>query len=283
MGEAAEEKRRPLDSVRRQVDLQEVPWDFGRLPLEQGHYHSRREIAGSPYEFLFFPKEGADRLFVFFHGYFSQKTAIPPVFQRWRWAEEFPGHCLYLADPALPSSEQLYLAWFSGAKGTDHLAVYSQIINAVAARVGVPAERIWTYGSSGGGYAALRSLDFLPGANAVAVNAQTRIGRYYEKERTRFARLCYGVDKVSAIPAEYKRRISLFYPDMFAEVSSALVVQNMEDTFHVENHYHPFLEFVEEEGLDQISTFEFSKEGGHSAVEDGEPFAWIKDYIERKS
>lgn len=87
-----------LDELRA---LPRSEWHEGaNLPLEGPElFHSTR--AGLTYDLLWSPKPGAKRLFVLFSGDAMRSKNNPPVFQRWSWAPQFPGHCLYVSDPTL--------------------------------------------------------------------------------------------------------------------------------------------------------------------------------------
>jgi hypothetical protein len=120
----------------------------------QGLYQKR--IMGFQFDYLYQPSIHK-RLFVFFSGSAQRSKINPPVFQRWSWAHLFPGHCLYVSDPSLFLNDKLGLAWYSGTSGFDPMPIIAQEVKNLALSLDINESSIFSYGSSGGGFAALRS------------------------------------------------------------------------------------------------------------------------------
>jgi len=63
--------------------------------------------------------ESNNKLFVFFSGYVDRTRLSLPVFHRWSWSGQFPGHTLYISDPTLLLSSRLGLGWYIGSGKND--------------------------------------------------------------------------------------------------------------------------------------------------------------------
>src|SRR5690606_6961115 len=132
-------------------DLENLPhftlnWPSLPNELETGLYNFNS--GNIEFDFLYSPSK-QNRLFIFFSGYASRKKLQPPVFQRWNWADAFPGHCLYISDPTLKLYEDLGLAWYIGNKEADVQPIIVEIIKVVATKLNIPLENVILYGSSG--------------------------------------------------------------------------------------------------------------------------------------
>ncbi|WP_218240971.1 hypothetical protein, partial [Pseudomonas sp. 2822-17] len=68
-----------------------LEWPTIPKALQEGLYTYKYE--GFEYDFLYKPSQ-EKRLFVLLSGSANRSKFTPPVFQRWSWAEYFPGHCL---------------------------------------------------------------------------------------------------------------------------------------------------------------------------------------------
>src|SRR5699024_5937857 len=118
--------------------------------------------------------------------------------------------------------------------------VIADIVQRVARQLGIKDERVWTYGSSGGGFAALRMLEFLPKAGAVSVNPQTNIVAYSAKSVELFLRICFEKRSREQVLQEFPRRISLLSQPAVYQDRSIIYLQNTVDTHHYKDHYVPF-------------------------------------------
>ncbi|WP_146339514.1 hypothetical protein [Nesterenkonia sp. NBAIMH1] len=202
-----------LEGVRRSEDAEQAKKDEAQakrqLTFPRRIWRSAAEVdpaqpsqylalaADEQHDFLFLPKAGAQKLFVFFSGYADRSKVQPPVFQRWTWAEKFPGHCVYFSDPALMGSGNLTTSYYTGSRQTDSLKVIAQFVRDLAERLGILPENIVTYGSSAGGMASLRIAQHLRGAAHIAINPQTHLAAHRQEKVNRVARERFGEDSLS--------------------------------------------------------------------------------------
>src|SRR5690625_3858022 len=215
----------------------ELP-ETGTLRHDPSLYYFEHQ--GFHFDFLWHPKKDADMLFVLFSGDALRQKLDPPVFQRWKWARLFPGHCLYVSDPSLHLYERLGLAWYAGTTSFDPAPVIADTVTRVARQFGIDAQKVWTYGSSGGGFAALRMLKFLPAAKAICVNPQTNVLAYGAGTVEVFLRVCFERRTRDEALEEFSHRLSLLsQPDIYKS-RSIIYLQNGADLHHFDDHYVPF-------------------------------------------
>lgn len=242
------------------------------------------EENGFKFDFLWNPARESRFLFILFSGDALRKKLDPPVFQRWKWAHHFPGHCLYVSDPSLYLYEKLGLAWYAGTSNFDPAPVIASVVNRFASQLEIEEHHIWTYGSSGGGFAALRMLEFLPKAGAVAINPQTNILSYSAKSVELFLRVCFeGRSRARALQ-EFPHRLSLLNNPVTFQGRPIIYLQNTLDTHHYYDHYLPFCQILDVNPLpadapdltqiriNNFTSIHFYHPGGHKGAETPEAF-----------
>lgn len=200
----------------------------------------RFDREGFRFDLLWAPKPGAQMLFVLFSGDALREKFDPPVFQRWSWAPAFPGHCLYVADPSIHLDETLGLAWYAGTKDFDPAPTIAATVREFADAVGVPLRSVVSYGSSGGGFAALRLLGFLPDMAAVAVNPQIVVTLYRWRHVEKYLSLCFGIDSRDDALRLFPERLSVLH--YLPEIRNRRItyIQNTHDHYHLQDHFALF-------------------------------------------
>lgn len=237
----------------------------------------RESHDGLRFDYLWKPNSGARRLFVFFSGDALRSKNDPPVFQRWTWSSFFPGHCLYVSDPSLHLDGQLGLAWYSGTRDVDPMPPIIERVRWVAEQLNVPVDDVCGYGSSGGGFAALRMASLMEGAGAVAINPQIAIPEYHGKAVEKYLRICFGETDRAVAFEKYPERLSVLEHCDRLIGRKLIYIQNTLDVHHLEKHYKPFCRGmgVSPDANEDEGTFRrllFSDEGGHAKAESQEVF-----------
>lgn len=219
----------------------------------------------------FYPKVRSDVLYVFFSGFVNRKLLTLPVFRRWAWHTMVPGHALYISDPTLEACEDLGLGWYIGGKSSDCMEDIAKLISSVALNFGISERNLVFYGSSGGGFAALRALRWFPDAAAIAINPQTELTSFRRNALKDYLPRFFDAISKDEFARTYPERNSLV--DALAECrdSSVVYVQNTLDEHHMSCHIGAFYE--NHEGV-WASTFFANQElvlfedpGGHDAAE----------------
>ena len=183
---------------------------------------------------------------MFFSGDAARRSTFePPVFQRWSWASKFPASCLYFSDPALYHHNNLGLAWYAGNSQGDYLAHIAEIVASVAKTMGVGEDQVFSYGSSGGGFAALRFARYYRGLQVIAINPQTDLWKYPVKWTKRMSKVCYSADDLGGVQQDQQYKFTALDPEVMVGARSIFLAQNVQDIDHYDNHFTPFMEYVE--------------------------------------
>lgn len=225
------------------------------------------------YDFVL-AKKPINKLFVFFSGKINREKPInPPVFQRWLWAEEFPGSCLYIADPACYLSKGCQGSFYVGTEKSNVMDGVEVIIREISKRLQVEEKNIITYGSSAGGYASIMNLRKFPLATSIVINIQTSL------------------ITDSMIAKEFKDKIdkNLDRLDLnchfeFFKKCKIIYFQNLLDHHYHKTYYEPFLKKYDlnksnNYQINNIKAVTFTKEGGHNAAEGRERIPFILDHL----
>lgn len=207
------------------------------------------------------------KLFVLFNGAIDLEKNYP-YYQRWGWKEKFPGNVLYILDPLIKKYEQdkLNLAWYLGDRDVDYANLISDFVKGVADQLAV--DEIYSYGSSGGGFASLMLAKKMPQVYAIAINPQTNIFDYHKNAVEKYLSLAWQSDIQTA-----KKEIENIDFDVFDfSGKKCLIVQNTVDVFHYKNHFKKFLrensiesdenEFMKSQGISYIL---YEHPNGHGA------------------
>lgn len=242
------------------------------------------EYGGLKYDFLWRPKcQAQDKIFVLFSGDAMRKKNNPPVFQRWSWADFFPGHVLYFSDPALYLDSKLGLAWYCGTTYQDPLEKISEIIAGIAGQLGIQEKNIILYGSSGGGFAALRLSLFFDKISVICINPQVDVTRYRLKNVEFYLKTCFGLNSREEAIDKFERRISLLpHLDELA-TKNVVYIQNTMDSHHYESHYCLFKEEICKSTNFSEKRFKeiiFSHQEGHGKAETQEVFDEALAFLE---
>jgi hypothetical protein len=184
----------------------------------------------------FYPKVRSDALNVFFSGFVNRKALALPVFRRWEWNGQAPGHALYISDPTLEACDDLGLGWYIGDRQHDCMEDIACLVRGVARTFGVSERKIVFYGSSGGGFAALRALRWFPQAAAITINPQTRLTAFRALSLTNYLARFFGGISKDAFAQSYPTRNAVV--EALAECREACVVyvQNSLDEHHFAGH-----------------------------------------------
>ncbi|WP_156963057.1 hypothetical protein [Halomonas alkaliantarctica] len=224
-------------------------------------------------DFLWSPKPGYKNLFVLFSGDVPREKYSLPVFQRWSWAPYFPGNTLYVADPMLRHSDSLGLAWYAGDQYVDPMEKIAKLLGLLCKQHNIEESNIVFYGSSGGGFAALRALLFFEKASAIAINPQTDISKYHRKKVNEFVGSLYKGVSFKKVFEKFESKTNLLASVDKLVGRNIVYAQNELDAFHVKYHEIPFFEEITKNGFEsRIKKIRFCHEGGHGKAETPDVF-----------
>lgn len=197
---------------------------------------------GAHREFFFQDNSDWSKILIFFNGAVSpSQRRNGHVYQRWTWAEMFRHPVVIISDPSTYGEKGLNLGWYVGRRDDPYLSSALDKIDAVIRRR-EPAPEIVAFGSSAGGFAALRGLQLGYFDTAIVVNPQTDIELYPVKNPMRRFLDWYGSSQNFAPQAEDRKRLSLIelgFNDARNE-AQIIYVQNTADHIHLTQHMVPY-------------------------------------------
>lgn len=207
--------------------------DLIHKPIEQGPHLINSD--GQDFHCLYSPS-AETRLFVMLTGAVSREKMPLPIFNRWGWRNKLPGHVLCISDPTLQADESLGIGWHLGSANVDVTEKLSQLVLKLSRALGIPSNRIVTYGSSAGGFSAMMLAAKLEGATAVAINPQTHVLNYHPRHVRHMMSICFpGIDRSQAL-IEYDARLNAS-GQLPGKSMRLVIAQNTLDKHHWEDHY----------------------------------------------
>ncbi|EOR03423.1 DUF6270 domain-containing protein [Acinetobacter sp. ANC 3926] len=187
-----------------------------------------------------FQKKESKKLYVVFNGALNKDRQDAKVYHRWSWNSLFDGSVLYISDPTLFKYPETNLAWYIGDKNVQFQQILKDFILKVSKRMSLSPEQIILYGSSGGGFAALKLASIIGnGILAVAINPQVNVFNYIKNQVDDYLNICWEENDFNKL----KNRTEF---DVLSTICKSncrvLFIQNSKDEFHFKNHFIPFLE-----------------------------------------
>lgn len=192
------------------------------------------------FECLYCGKPDAKRLFVLLSGAIDPQKEVWPRFNRWSWHQKFPGAVLNIADPTIAlASQDIRIGWYLGTTKYDWTCSMATLVQTFSAGLGIPTSNVIAYGSSAGGFAAMRLAAALGDATAVAINPQTNIFKYYPAYVETLLHTAFGGMDVSSLSSRIASRFLAAEALRVAPQARCLLVQNTVDRHHFIYHYTP--------------------------------------------
>lgn len=185
------------------------------------------------------------RTIIFLNGAMKPNFDVYPLYHRHTWGSKFQMNSLNIYDASLNLSQDYLLAWYQGVQANPLFLAIDNIINQLKNKLNLKNSELVFYGSSGGGWTALKLAEHFPGSLAVAVNPQISVLDYGIKTAVnKFLSVTYNDDNIDSIRDKYGSLLTINH-DCFkqtnTEVSSQfLLVQNIQDTHHYNDHFLKF-------------------------------------------
>lgn len=223
------------------------------------------------------------RLFVLFSGARDPNKQPLPKFDRWKWANSFPGIVVNISDPSLYFHEKrLRIGWYYGTKEKSYSCLISSLVENLANFFSLDTSNVIFYGSSAGGFAAIAVSALVENSTAVAINPQIVLSKYSEGPYKRFLSASLGVNSDIDLSEQQKKRMDAAKLFIEGKNNKCLYVQNVKDFSHFENHYSYFCKTSQakmlggESDCGRVLTWLYSSENGHGP----EPLSMVDEIIE---
>lgn len=200
----------------------------------------------------------AETLIVSFHGALDRSHYTLPRFERLASLSQFQASALYIADPSLWIDDELTLAWYGGWESVDLYPIIAGLITDTANSVG--AKNIMLTGSSGGGFASLQISALIPKSLAVVFNPQTSIYAYEHPkwpmmpQRWYLRKIWNNLPGIDPETFDFSHDWTASLGDRLSALSTyskikdnfVYYLNNTQDHHHVNEHYEPFSEIMNE-------------------------------------
>lgn len=222
-------------------------------------------------------------LFILLSGARDPTSQPVPKFDRWKWKGRFPGVMINISDPSLHLNEQrLRIGWYIGSRDVNYTSIICEVVSSIARELKIKKEKIIFYGSSAGGFAAIRMSTIVDGSTAIAINPQIDIRKYIYSQYLSFIKHSYHVPTEELTGKDISRFDATI--ELKQNSSSRVIyAQNILDHSHFKDHYSYFCNEMKIEhlgGCDKSSRFHtvlFSSQNGHGA----EPNNLVPELINR--
>lgn len=224
------------------ISIKEINSISEVLFLEEGFRYSDN---GHPIEGVFKREPKSKKLVVFLQGAVDRSKLKPPILHRWSWAKDINANVLTLSDPLLYKDNDLRIGWYIGASNFDYIHKFAHFIKNVLVELGLDKRNLIFFSSSAGGYAAIAMATQIKGGLALVNNPQTNVLNYHAGHVSDLLKVGFGGIQKDEIENDQLHRFSL--SERMKKLQFIPVIhyyQNIEDKFHYENHFQPFIEEV---------------------------------------
>jgi hypothetical protein len=251
-------------------DLEPV---YGEYAIYKINHH------GVLFELLTHFRENSPLLYILGQGSINdekRKKYGLPLFQRWSWTTDLPCSVIILNDPTIYMGN-LEVGWFQGTKDNYYLPIACELIQVFLNKINLNSKDVIFSGSSAGGFTSLMMAGSFPDSAVFVNNPQTDIRKYRKNSIEKLLNASFsGMSIEDAQDRQFDYRFSVIeYYRSISKIPNIYYVQNVKDTFHMNNHYMPFINEInkliaEKHGKFKTSRFYtelyFDRETGHDPL-----------------
>jgi len=213
------------------------------LLKDSGKFCSQFKEGDCSLRFFFHKKAGVEskKLFVLFPGAYDKSKGITQ-FQRYSWSKMIPGNVLILDDPAVEDGNEVSIGWFQKKGEKDNFSCINKFLRYVVRSLEIGLDDVVFFGSSAGGFASLKMLEYLPESNAIVINPQVNILNYSKSHVKKILKYKYGHEDVDSLSDNEKKQLA-FFSD-FSGKGKIFYYQNTFDEAHIKKQLGFFLSLV---------------------------------------
>ena len=190
-------------------------------------------------------RANSNRILIMLHGNIGNHNDNP-VYARWNWGGMYDANILCISDPTLNLYKGSTLCWYLGSEDIHAIEGVIRISSIVAKILQIEENKTIFYGSSGGGFSAIMAAFLKPNGRAIGILPQTNILSYHAGHPAlNLLNSIYGTNNdIISNPNFYRWSLFKSYEFAIKNNSKILIVQNKADTFHYNNHFLPFIKYV---------------------------------------
>lgn len=197
------------------------------------------------------------------------RTRELPIFQRWKWINDFNANVLILNDPLLYKSPTLKAGWWVGTAACDLTYEFSKELGELLKKLEIPSKNTFFYGSSAGGFSSLQQSSCLKGSTAIVDIAQTDLFTYKQKNEVELTTTaCYGTHDLNEIENKFSYRFRVIDRlKQLDNIPNIYILQNLEDTHHLLSQTLPLVKYLNTRDKSKYTIYCYSLvhpiKGGH--------------------
>lgn len=196
-----------------------------------------------PFSFYLDRKKCTDSLMVLLPGAVNRSKGCID-FQRHSWSSEFDSHVMSISDPTIEQSNDLSIGWFQYKNGLDCITALKELILKVASSLKVHSKDITLFGSSAGGFTAMKLGEMLKDSDVVAINPQIYLNQYTRSHFEAMANYSYGSLEIESNSNKFHERIEIDALSLSKRNRPTFIVQNKLDVKHFERHLKRFMKII---------------------------------------
>ena len=170
------------------------------------------------------------------------RTRDLPIFQRWKWINDIKGCVLILNDPFLYKNIKFKTTWWVGDKETDIIKEFIKQLQNLLEKLEIPANKVFFFGSSAGGFASLQQATCLEGSTAIIDIAQTNLFKFEQQQELNFLSTQLFGCRISELEPKFKYRFNAIERIKIENKKiNIYILQNTADTHHLLRHSIPLV------------------------------------------
>lgn len=251
--------------------------------LKDNYFSGDVDLEGYKLDFIFKRDSRENSLIIINQAAVARNRNLP-IFQRWKWVNDIKGSVLILNDPHLYKNDHLKATWWLGDRQIDTLKVFIGQLKCLLEKLDITSEKVFFYGSSAGGFAALQQVALLKEGTAIIDIAQTNLFVYKYKEEVDFvSKTLFGCPTGELEEIYHERFNAIERIKNEKGRVKVYVLQNTEDVHHLLHHAIPLVE-----NLKKINNCEFKlltyqslhpSKGGHLPLSKKSTISFLNDII----
>lgn len=190
-------------------------------------------------EVAFFYKKVTDDpiLNIWFPGAYDRNKGVKQ-YQRHSWISNFKGSFLIFDDPTISENNDLSIGWFQGSNGM-LIESLIDLISTIKITLGFEEENIRFFGSSAGGFVALKLSEYFKKSDILVINPQTVVLKYSKNHVSKMLNYSYKKSSQELSESEIGKLSYLLSCDRSGRL---FYFQNIHDKVHINLHLNKVLQ-----------------------------------------
>lgn len=222
------------------------------------------------------------------------RSKIIHNFQRFSWSDDFEYSVMSLLDPTIKNENNLSIGWFQGLSENYGIDNFILLLKNLFKVNNIKEENVTFFGSSAGGFSALKLANTFLSSKIIAINPQVYISNYHKNEFDKLLNYSYKFLSKKSVLEKYKDRLSIDIDFQNRKVP-IWYYQNIVDSHHMKKHLQLYLKTLDSkvfsefnvrdsiEKLNQLNIIYYEDpESGHSPPSKEKTIQIINQIIEGK-